>query len=267
MFRKFRILILLLLLATVGLGAWRANSRLTAWEHTIHVAIYPIAADNAPATASYIGSLNNDSFAEIAEWMQQQTEKQGLAILQPVAVRVARPLTEMPPPRPQKANALDVMLWSLKLRWWASQNDQIDGPKPHVRLFVLFHDPALNPSVPHSTGLSKGQIGVIHAYASRQQRRQNAVVIAHEMLHTFGATDKYDLRTLQPIYPQGYAEPLREPRLPQQKAEIMGGRVPLDEQTAEIPVSLADTVIGPETAQEIGMMRELLRSTAKNGQN
>jgi hypothetical protein len=111
--------------------------------------------------------------------------------------------------------------------------------------------------------LSKGQIGVIHAYASRLQRRQNAVVITHEMLHTFGATDKYDLTTLQPIYPQGYAEPGRNPRLPQALAEIMAGRIPINEQSAEIPVSLADTLIGPATAQEIGF----LRSTGKNGQN
>jgi len=263
MFRKFRILILLLVLATVGLAAWRSNSRLTAWEHTIHVAIYPIAGDNSPATAAYISGLSDESFTEIAQWLQQQAEKQGLAILQPVALRVSPPLADTPPMRPSQPNALDAVLWSLKLRWWASQHDKIDGPKPHVRLFVLFHDPELNSSVPHSTGLSKGQIGVIHAYASRLQRRQNAVVIAHEMLHTFGATDKYDLATLQPIYPQGYAEPGRTPRLPQEMAEIMGGRIPMDEQTAEIPISLADTLIGPETAREIG----LLRSTGKNGQN
>ncbi len=263
MFRKIRILILMLILATVGLGTWRSNSRLTAWEHTIHVAIYPIAGDNSPATAAYISDLNNESFSEIAQWLQQQTEKQGLAILQPVALRVAPRLAEMPPLRPSQPGVLDAIWWSLKLRWWASQHDKIDGPKPHIRLFVLFHDPARNSAVPHSTGLSKGQIGVIHAYASRLQRRQNAVVITHEMLHTFGASDKYDLATQQPIYPQGYAEPGRNPRLPQEMAEIMGGRIPLDEQTAEIPTSLADTLIGPETAAEIGF----LRSTGKSGQN
>ncbi len=263
MFRQFRILILLLILATVGLSAWRSNSRLTAWEHTIHVAIYPIAGDNSPATAAYMSGLNDESFSEIAQWLQQQTEKQGLAILQPVALRVAPPLAEMPPLRPSQSSPLDAIWWSLKLRWWASQHDKINGPKPHIRLFVLFHDPARNSTVPHSTGLSKGQIGVIHVYASRLQRRQNAVVIAHEMLHTFGASDKYDLTTQQPIYPQGYAEPGRNPRLPQEMAEIMGGRIPLDEQTAEIPNSLADTLIGPETAREIGF----LRSTGKSGQN
>jgi hypothetical protein len=164
-------------------------------------------------------------------------------------------LTDLPPLPPSHPSALDAILWSLKLRWWAGQHDAISGPKPHVRLFVMFHDPARNGSVPHSTGLTKGQIGLIHAYASRQQRRQNSVVIAHELLHTFGATDKYNLATLQPIHPQGYAEPQRSPRLPQSLAEIMGGRTPIDENNSEIPASLAETIIGPETAREIGLSR------------
>ncbi len=57
MFRKIRILILLLNLATVALGTWPANSRLTAWEHTVHVAIYPIAADDSPATARFVAAM------------------------------------------------------------------------------------------------------------------------------------------------------------------------------------------------------------------
>lgn len=255
MFRKFRILILLFILATVGLGAWRANSRLTAWENTVHVAIYPIAGDSSPASARYIADLNNESFAEIGEWLQGESNKYGKTVLQPVAIRVAPPLAEKPPMPPRPATALDANLWSLKLRWWASRHDAIAGPKPAVRLFVLFHDPDLTPAVPHSVGLDKGQVGIIHVYASRQQRRQNAVVIAHEMLHTFGASDKYDPVTLQPVFPQGYAEPERKPRLPQVQAEIMGGRTPLDQQTAEIPASLADTVIGNETAREICLLK------------
>ena len=255
MFRQIRILILLVILATVGLSAWRANSRLTAWEHSVHVAIYPMAADAAPASASYVASLNADSFAEIGEWAQQESKRYGRSVLQPVVLHVAPALRELPPLPPRPASTFDTLLWSLKLRWWASQHDRIDGPKPHVRLFVLFHDPARHGALPHSTGLEKGQIGLIHAFASRQQRGQNNVVIAHELLHTFGASDKYELATSQPIFPQGYADPAREPRWPQAQAEIMGGRIPLTSETAEIPASLADTVIGQETAQEIGLLR------------
>lgn len=255
MFRKFRILILLLVLLTVAIGSWRANSRLTAWQHSIHVAIYPIAADDSAASQQFVRDLEAEHFTDISEWIQAESKRYGQAVLQPVVVHLAAPVRDKPPLPPSKGSALDNILWSLQLRWWASQHDSISGPKPQVRLFVLFHAPERNSALPHSTGLSQGQLGVIHAFASRQQRRQNNVVIAHELLHTFGASDKYDLATNQPLYPQGYAEPERQPLLPQQFAEIMGGRIPVDSQHADIPANLTETLIGPETAKEIGLLR------------
>ena len=58
-------------------------------------------------------------------------------------------------------------------------------------------------------------------------RGSDDMVIAHELLHTLGATDKYDLRTNQPAHPDGFAEPDREPLYPQSFAELMGGRIPV----------------------------------------
>jgi hypothetical protein len=253
MFRQLRILVLLLILATVALAAWRAERRLGAWEHSIHVAVYPVAGDDSPATRDFVRALEADSFAEIAEWLQAQTTRHGRPVLQPVVLRVAAPLSARPPLPPPHPSMLEAIRWSLELRWWAGRHDAIGGPKPDIRLFVLFHDPAQTPLLPHSTGLEKGRIGLIHAFASRQQSRQNAVVIAHELLHTFGASDKYDPATLQPLWPAGYGEPQRGPRLPQRYAEIMGGRIALAADRAEIPDSLGETVIGTVTAGEIGL--------------
>lgn len=255
MFRKLRILILLLILASVALASWRANSRLTAWEHTVHVAVYPIAADASPATARYLAGLAQENFDAIALWVQAEAKRYERPVLQPVMVHLAPLVKAMPPEQPRQGGVFDNMLWSLKLRWWASQHDEISGPRPQVRLFVLFHDPALMPALPHSLGLSKGQLGVIHAFASPRQAKQNNVVLAHEMLHTFGASDKYDPATSLPLYPQGYAEPQRQPRFPQDFAEIMGGRIPLSANQAEMPASLDETLIGSETAREIGLLR------------
>lgn len=255
MFKKFRILILFLILATVALSAWRANQRLTAWEHTIHIGIYPIAGDQSPTTAAFVREFNEDSTQNITEWIEQEAEKYKITVLQPVSFRVAPVLSELPPLPPAHASAIEAMLWSMKIRWWAWQNEKISGPKPNIRLFVIFHDGNLTPSLPHSVGLGKGQIGVIHAFANRNQRRQNAVVITHELLHTFGASDKYDLASLQPIYPQGYAEPNKNPRLPQRYAEIMGGRTPINETEAKIPAGLDETIVGHDTAVEIGWIK------------
>lgn len=256
MFRKLRILVLSLILATVALAAWRANARLTEWKNSVHVALYPIAADDSPATRQFIAQIAPADFDELGQWLQEESDRYGRTLLQPVIVHLGPTLAERPPLPPAPPNWLDTVWWSLQLRWWAGRHDAIAGPRPQVRLFVLFHDPERSPVLPHSTGLDKGQIGVIHAFAARSQRRQNLVVIAHELLHTFGATDKYDLASLQPRYPAGYAEPEKTPRLPQVYAEIMAGRTPIDEDHAEIPARLADTLIGPETAREIGLSRK-----------
>ena len=101
--------------------------------------------------------------------------------------------------------------------------------------------------LPHSVGLQRGLTGVVHLFAAHSQDDQNAIVTAHELLHTFGATDKYDADD-RPLYPSGYAEPLRVPRYPQRYAEIMAGRVPLSADRQEMPDDLSQTLVGPVSA-------------------
>jgi hypothetical protein len=93
-------------------------------------------------------------------------------------------------------------------------------------------------------------------FASRDARGSNQVVLAHEILHTLGATDKYSPASNLPQFPDGFADPSQKPRLPQKKAELMAGRIPLDERHAETPESLRSVVVGGLTAREIGWLRE-----------
>ncbi len=118
-------------------------------------------------------------------------------------------------------------------------------------MFVLYFDPEKSKSVAHSLGIQKGLIGIVNAFASEKMSAENNIVIAHELLHTVGASDKYNLQTNQPIFPIGFAEPDRDPTFPQTKAEIMGGRIPVDQANAEIPTGLDKTVLGETTALEI----------------
>ncbi|MDH3553063.1 MAG: hypothetical protein OER22_10660, partial [Gammaproteobacteria bacterium] len=89
---------------------------------------------------------------------------------------------------------------------------------------------------------------------SRRHKGSNNVIIAHEFLHTLGATDKYDPADGQPLAPDGLAEPERKPLYPQRYAEIMGGRIALAANDAVMPKSLKYTVIGPQTASEIRLI-------------
>jgi hypothetical protein len=167
------------------------------------------------------------------------------------------PVAERPPERAANSNLLQNMWWSLKLRMYARRASRASGkPPPQIRIFVLYHDPHFSQAVPHSVGLQKGLVGVVHAFAAPQMTRANNVVIAHEILHTLGASDKYDLDTLAPLFPIGYAEPERSPRYPQPFAEIMAGRRAIDTRTFEMPESLDEVVVGAATALEIRWIRK-----------
>ncbi|MBI1394890.1 MAG: hypothetical protein GC151_02830 [Betaproteobacteria bacterium] len=252
MFRKLRILILLIVLVNVGVGAWLTRVRTTSWTSPVRVAVFPIPADDSPATRDYLDTLTRETFAPIETFFREDAKHYGIALTSPVDVALARRLDVRPPVPPFGGSRMEIVLWSLDMRAWVWRHGDVDGPRPHVRIFVLFHDPRLRVSVPHSVGLPQGLIGVVHAFATRHQAAQNNVVIAHELLHTLGAKDKYDPETNQPIFPDGFADPGRSPRYPQEYAEIMAGRRPVSPSHAEMPVSLDEALIGPKTAQEIG---------------
>lgn len=255
MFRALRIALLLFILATLAVGAWKSKARASAWQSTLHATIYPIAADDSAVTRRIVASLHADDFAPISEWLQNEVERHGRPLLRPLAINLAAPLESLPPAFPANGSGAAVALWSLQLRFWAWRHDATPGPRPDVRLFVLYHDATRTPQLDHSVGLRKGQIGIVKAFAGRDDGPRNAVVIAHELLHTLGASDKYDPQSLAPIFPDGYAEPDRQPSHPQRMAEIMAGRFALADGQLAMPERLGQTLIGPRTAAEIGLRR------------
>lgn len=252
MFRRIRIAVLLLVLVHVGVGAWLLRARAAAWNQTLRVAVYPIAADDSPRTTAYVDALEPSVVAPIEQFLVEEAKRYGVPFYDPVDVRLVPRLNAIPPPPPHGGSRLDILWWSLQLRYWVWHHGDVAGPAPHVRLFVLYHDPEVTPTVPHSVGLPQGLIGVVHVFATRTQAAENAVVMTHELLHTLRATDKYDPVTNQPVFPDGYAEPRRNPREPQEFAEIMAGRIPVSRATADMPRGLEYTLIGEMTAREIG---------------
>ena len=255
MFKRIRVLILLGVLVNVAVGAWLLRVRTAAWDRPLRVAVFTIPADGSAGTRRYIGELDRSSFEPLESFFASEARRLGLALARPVEVRPAGRLDSLPPPPPFGGSRVDILLWSLHLRWWVWQHGDPAGPAPHARLFLLFHDPAIDTAVPHSVGLPQGLIGVVHLFAAHEQAGQNAVVAAHELLHTLGASDKYDAADNQPLHPDGYAEPDRVPLLPQRFAEIMGGRIPLSATQSAMPDSLDEVRVGNVTAREIGWTR------------
>jgi hypothetical protein len=251
MFRKLRILVLLFVLFLVAAGSWMDHARLIDWKEPIWVAVYPIAGDESPRTRAYLKRLRLEHLRPIEDFLSEQGQRFRRAPRQAAKILLARPGHELPPPPPENGSMLAVMYWSLRLRYWAWRNED-DSLLGDVSLFVIYHDPAIRPSVPHSLGMKEGHIGVVHGFADDSMTQANNVVIVHELLHTLGASDKYDPRNNFPMYPDGYAEPGLEPLHPQAKAEIMAGRIPVSVNKAVIPKGLRQTVLGAATATEIG---------------
>ena len=75
--------------------------------------------------------------------------------------------------------------------------------------------------------------------------------IGHELLHTVGASDKYD-EGGHSREPEGLADPDRVPRYPQDHAEWMVGEVAIAPGRGRLPGSIAELRVGPATAREIG---------------
>ena len=256
MIRKIRILILLCLLAAVSLNAWLDRSHSRDWSRPLRVAVYPINGDGSQVAARYIAGLAREDFTPMETYLLREAKRYRTDIRQPVDIRLAPAVDSLPPSPPRNGGVLENMWWSLRLRYWAFRVDDYEGPVPQVRMFVLYFDPRRHPRLAHSVGLEKGLLGVVNAFASRRMAGRNRVVITHELLHTVGATDKYDPRTNLPLYPQGYADPSRHPLHPQRRAEIMAGRIPLTADRAVIPPDLSRTMIGPLTAREIGWLSD-----------
>ncbi|MDE2250790.1 MAG: hypothetical protein KGL25_05235 [Gammaproteobacteria bacterium] len=253
MWRKLRIAVLLVVLGLVAAGAWLDRLRTTSWEHTVWVGAFPVNADGSVAAAEYIAGLSADDLQPVSDFIAREARRHGVMIDAPIEIRLYPPLAEPPPPLATGAGLVTRALWSLRLRHYRARAvDGIERARPKIALFLLYHDPARAPVLPHSLGLQRGLTGVVQLFATRSQSAQNAIVTAHELLHTFGATDKYSPDGDEPLYPQGFAEPERAPRYPQRYAEIMAGRVPLAPGRQEMPADLSQVRVGAATAREIG---------------
>jgi len=250
-FKQLRVLFLLLILLTVALGTWLTKLRTTSWEKPLVVAIYPINGDGSAQAAAYIEDLSLEDYADIEGFFADEAEHYGLTLRQPFELVMGPVLEAHPPEPPRDRNPLKVIWWSLQMRWWAWRVGRDHGPPANIQMFVLYHDPASSPTLSHSLGLQKGLLGVVHAFATHRQDAGNNVVIAHELLHTVGASDKYDPRTNLPLFPIGYAEPDKRPLYPQEFAEIMAGRVPLSPTAFRQAEDLEEEVVGEVTALEI----------------
>jgi hypothetical protein len=255
MWRTLRIGFLLLVLLAVATQAWIDRFTTTSWHRTVYVGAFPVSADASPVTADYLAQLDQGKISGVSDFVNAEARRYGVTVDEPIELRLYPAVASAPPVLDPGAGVLTRIVWSLRLRYYRHRMVAAVFPRPQIALFLLYHDPARASSLPHSAGLQRGLTAVVHVFASPSQEAQNRIVMAHELLHTFGATDKYDLATGLPKYPEGFADPQLLPLYPQQLAEIMAVKTPLSATDARMPDGLEDERVGPVTAREIGWIR------------
>ena len=221
------------------------------WHEPLEVVVYPINGDDSLQTHNYINTLADESFTEIETWISREANRYQLALDKPLQITLGDRVKSLPPALPSDQNVLAVIWWGLKLRHWVYFNTPDDRSNlRRVRVFIAYYQGEGDKPLQHSVGLQKGLIGVVHAFALTEQSAQNNIVIAHEILHTVGATDKYTWSGT-PVYPEGFANAGRVPLYPQRYAEIMAGQIPTSSYSSYMASSLRSTQINPITAREI----------------
>jgi hypothetical protein len=253
-FKVFRILILLVILAATAFYTKAQRLSSTGWLEPLGIVIYPINADGQASTDRYIKQLKESDFQSIDHFTAKQSKKYDVLAKKPTTTHLGKKVHTLPPKAPTPNDSiLSNVIWSMKFRYWAWQETPDDISNKHrARMFVLYHTVSDGQHLEHSYGLNKGLLGLVNAFASKEQNAQNNIVIAHEFFHTVGATDKYGADG-DPIFPDGYASPTNQ-RYPQRRAEIMAGRIPISEGQSRMANNLRQCVVGKKTAQEINWL-------------
>ena len=98
--------------------------------------------------------------------------------------------------------------------------------------------------------------GLVFFEPLREARIALSVKIAREIARLYGAKDKIERETQLPVVTRGLGEPEKAPLFPQNKAELMGRWVMIDNLQKREVSSFDEMVIGPDTAKELGWSKQ-----------
>lgn len=256
--KKLRIAFLLAILAAV---VWVAATGRPApppdWDEPLKVVIYPYNADGSEVAQRFIAELTLEDFLPVADFFIEQAARYELPLERPFDLALGAQIDDAPMLPPSTRGYLTRVRWGLSVRWWHFRfRDQVN--KPDIIVIAHYLDPDSQPEMLHSVAIAEYRVALTRLLASQQdyQNQQSLVIMAHEILHTVGATDLYDPFTRAPRFPEGFADPDQEPTYPQLKAELMAPQIPISPYREVQADYLSDVVIGEKTAREIRWIRK-----------
>lgn len=256
-----RVGVLLTVLAGVLLWAWRDVRQRRArneWDHTLIVAIALVRTERVDDTA--IAALRAQLPA-LEDRLSAELNRYRPGAPHPFRFELVGPIDgSTPPAAPSSDGLVDLAKYTFALSRYVKDIDaraRIDEARYDVRIYLALRAPrqALR-TLAEGRSEQGGRIGVVEVEIDDQADGAHLplVVVAHELMHTLGATDKYDTSG-RTVIPHGLAEPERVPRFPQRFAEIMARNRPVSEVEEKVPDGFDQIAVGAETAREIGWLR------------
>lgn len=270
-FRRFRQGTLVTLLVAVAIWAliqWRADHHVFAWERPINVLVVcvsdPSTDTNEDVLRGFLarflstGPALENNISGASKWFADEFQRHNGRPMAPLKLTARGPIKALtPPPLPPDADAPFLDRWRMTSAFLGffrelDRREKLVMAGYDATIFVYFYGEAEARHYvgQHSIASRRDRLGVVFSAVGPRHFARCATVLAHELCHTLGASDKYDGE--KSAFPDGYAEPAKIPLYPQRKAEIMALGIPLSADTEDRVDSLLDCVVGNRTAQEMG---------------
>jgi len=225
----------------------------TQWERPVSVAVALV--QLGPVDQAALGALGG-RFQTLEARLAHEYHRYGGSLERPVTFTLYGPVSaDRAPPADPDSDVPSLARHAYELWRWTHAIDEGSGLPTRSfdsRIYLVMRPP-------HDRGRqwvegsseSGGRVGLAKVELDVSSVDLALFVATHELLHTLGATDKYDV-TGRALIPSGLVEPERTPRFPQRYAEVMARNLVLAPGSERPPESIAELGVGITTAREIG---------------
>ena len=272
--RRLRQSLLFLVLLVVSVWGYlnhRADHHVFAWDRELEILLVPLVdpatdlADggNAELMRRFLSVAPGGGTLALERWFEDEYARHVRPVdsLLRIAVESPSRVASLPPPIPDLTDSF-VARWR-KTAAFLEYFEDLDREHRLLQgafdatLFVYFYDPERRSTFVehHPVATRRRRFGVVFVPLELYSGGFYSALLAHELCHAFGATDKYAGGTS--VFPEGFAEPQNDPLYPQRHAEIMALGIPVASGVERRVESLSDCVVGDTTAREMGWLPPL----------
>jgi hypothetical protein len=253
---RIRLTILIGLLSVTVLWALNdihSRRTRTEWQRPVSVAVALV--ELGPVDRSALAALNA-RFAVLESRLAEEYHRYGGQLARPVVFTLFGPTaSDRPPPHDPEGDLPSLARHAYELwRWTRAVDARTDLPARSFdsRIYLVLRAPR-NTGLEWVEGSSElgGRVGLAKIELDSSAVDLALFVVSHELLHTLGASDKYDA-TGRALIPDGLAEPERIPRYPQRYAEVMARNLVEGPGAERPPDTLSELRVGIATAREVG---------------